>query len=107
LSNYLTYAITFSNFVLLVAVWAHVSGLEFPLLAVAVFICFSSIGIVIGNLHRRWQQSTDVLVGYQAMIDEIVARVLAGLLKEQEAKRPEVSELLSRPQTPRSSQGTP
>jgi hypothetical protein len=80
--NYLSLAVTFANFVLLVALKFDIQGIGFALLTVGLFVSLSSVSVVFGFLHRRYQQDTDALLTYKAVIDETAKRVVK-LLKEE------------------------
>lgn len=76
--NYLAPAVAFFNLVLLISLRFGIYGNAFILLAIIILVGLSSASIIIGHLHRIWQQDTDALLENAAVIREIVRQVLEG-----------------------------
>ena len=74
--NYLSQAVTFINLVLLVSLRFSLTGTAFYGLVVFVFVGLSSVSILLGNMHRRWQQDTDARLTNKILIEDISDAVI-------------------------------
>jgi len=81
-ANYLSLAVSFVNLVLLVSLKFDYSGFSLLLLTLAMFIGLSSVSIVLGHVHRLYQQDTDARLTNRAVIEDIVKGVIEELKKE-------------------------
>ena len=81
-SSYFAYALAFFNLVILVSLRFDVTGVNFFLLALGISTGVSSAGIVLGHLHLKHQQSTDLEKEFRWQIDETAKAVIKKLKDE-------------------------
>lgn len=79
-SSYLAYLVAFVNLMLLISLrftFLSTWGYGYGTLIASVFVlgALSSVALVLGNLHLRWQQRTDARLEYQWVVDELILRM--------------------------------
>ena len=83
---YLSLGVTFFNLILLISIRFQVYGSDFLWLVVLLFAGLSSFAVVIGHLHRIWQQDTDARLEYKAVIEDTVKKVMEEMDKREKRK---------------------
>lgn len=78
--NYLSMAATFVSFILLISIRFNVTGATFPIFVVIVFFALASSSVLLGHVHKRWQQDTDArLTIPDSRVEDIANRVIEKL----------------------------
>lgn len=84
-SSYLAYGLSFFNLMLLLSIrfgGFFVGYIGTFVAAVLVFMGISTPAIVLGHLHLKHQQKTDILLEYETVIEETAKRVITKLKEE-------------------------
>ena len=85
-STYIAYALAFFNLIILISLRFNQTASQSISTAIIILFGLSIIAVLIGHAHLKWQQSTDIRLEFEWMVEETANRVIRKMKEASEQR---------------------